>query len=196
MTFFVFRTAFVILSVALVAYNIRVDSSNEDSVVNNTEMLLKSPIESFVQFPVYLNDSQWQDAVDEGRMWFMEDEAAKRDLPPLQINSPSYKHQKTFSSLAKALKLSSTGYVNEFASKYTRSKYKHLKGLLCNEEAKRMCEIPVVCNKSEKYRSYDGSCNNLKFPFGVAFRPFRRILPPDYADGRLRKGVRIIITKV
>lgn len=185
--FFGFRTAFVILSVALVAYNIRIDSNNED---NNTENLLKSPLKSFVQVPIYLNDSQWQDALDEGRMWFMEDEAVKRDLPQLQINSPSYKHQKTFSTSTKALKLSSTGYVNEFASKYTRSKYEHLRGLLCNQEAKRMCEMSVVCNENEKFRSYDGSCNNLKFPFGVAFRPFRRILPPDYADGRWRKEIK------
>lgn len=161
------------------AYNIR-----NDSDVNDTEIAFKLPLESFVQVPMYLNDSVWKDALDEGKMWFMEEEAVKRDLPPLQVDSPSYKHQKTFASSAKALKLSSTGYVNEFASRYTRSKYKHLKGLVCNEEAERMCEMLVVCNKYKKYMSYDGSCNNLKFPFGVAFRPFIRMLPPDYADGR------------
>lgn len=37
------------------------------------------------------------------------------------------------------------------------------------------------------FRSADGSCNNLLHPFkwGVALRPFRRILPPDYADGKI-----------
>lgn len=38
------------------------------------------------------------------------------------------------------------------------------------------------------FRSADGSCNNLLHPFkwGVALRPFRRILRPDYADGNIQ----------
>ena len=35
-----------------------------------------------------------------------------------------------------------------------------------------------------KYRSLDGSCNNLRNPlWGTAFRPYRRILPSEYDDG-------------
>jgi hypothetical protein len=36
------------------------------------------------------------------------------------------------------------------------------------------------------FRSADGSCNNMLHPFtwGVALRPYRRSLPPDYADGK------------
>ncbi|KAG8233970.1 hypothetical protein J437_LFUL013462, partial [Ladona fulva] len=34
------------------------------------------------------------------------------------------------------------------------------------------------------YRSIDGTCNNLVHAdWGVTMRPFRRMLPPDYADG-------------
>lgn len=35
------------------------------------------------------------------------------------------------------------------------------------------------------YRSFNGSCNNLKSPNrnGVAYQPFRRILQPEYSDG-------------
>lgn len=42
------------------------------------------------------------------------------------------------------------------------------------------------CNPFHKYRSYDGSCNNLRHPgtFGVAFRPFRRAVKAYYADGK------------
>jgi len=38
------------------------------------------------------------------------------------------------------------------------------------------------------FRSADGSCNNQLHPFkwGVALRPFRRTLPPDYADGKIQ----------
>ncbi|KAI8437925.1 hypothetical protein MSG28_010605 [Choristoneura fumiferana] len=41
-----------------------------------------------------------------------------------------------------------------------------------------------VC-PSSKYRSLDGSCNNLAQPlrWGVSRTPFRRVLPADYGDG-------------
>lgn len=174
------RTAFVILSVALVAYNIQ----NDDSVLEqNTTEETKWPLEGFLQVASYLNDSEWQDALDEGRMWFMEDEAVRKDLPSLEIDSPSYKHQKTFSSSPKTIRLSSDGYINEFASRYVRQKYGKLRGLICNEMVETACELPISCNEFQKYRSYDGSCNNLQFSFGAGFKPFRRMLPPDYADG-------------
>lgn len=181
-TSYFFRTAFVIFSVTLVAYNIQNDESYLEP--NYTEATIKYPLQSFLQVATYLNDSDWQDALDEGRMWFMDNEATIKDLPSLKTNSPSYRHQKTFSMSPKALKLSNLGYINEFASKYTRKKREKLKGLICNEEAERVCEKPISCNEFKKYRSYNGSCNNLQFPFGVALKPFRRILPPDYADGK------------
>lgn len=42
-----------------------------------------------------------------------------------------------------------------------------------------------LCNPKSRYRSFNGTCNNLRKPeiYGVAYTPFRRILPPDYADG-------------
>lgn len=179
------RTAFVILSVALVAYNIQNYENNylEQNTTEKVNGTIQWPLEGFLQVANYLNDSEWQDALDEGKMWFIEDEAAKKDLPSLDIDSPSYRHQKTFSSSPKTITLSSAGYINEFSSRYARQKYEKLKGLICNEVAETACELPINCNELNKYRSYDGSCNNLRFPFGVGFKPFRRILPPDYADG-------------
>ncbi|CAG9860584.1 unnamed protein product [Phyllotreta striolata] len=43
--------------------------------------------------------------------------------------------------------------------------------------------VPETCPKSI-YRSYDGSCNNLKHPsWGTPNTPYNRLLPANYADG-------------
>lgn len=45
----------------------------------------------------------------------------------------------------------------------------------CNKEASKPCPADV------RFRSLDGSCNNLVYPFwGSAFQPHRRILPSVY----------------
>lgn len=52
----------------------------------------------------------------------------------------------------------------------------------------RNCFLPplhtTVCQASERYRTLDGMCNNLKNPlWGVTGAPLVRLLPPDYGDG-------------
>lgn len=53
-----------------------------------------------------------------------------------------------------------------------------------SEEGVCSRESDYKCAPSS-YRSFDGSCNNLRHPksWGVALRPYRRILLPDYSDG-------------
>lgn len=49
----------------------------------------------------------------------------------------------------------------------------------CQEE-----KVTVRCSAASKFRSLDGSCNNLAKPKqGASMQPFRRILPPVYDDG-------------
>jgi hypothetical protein len=42
----------------------------------------------------------------------------------------------------------------------------------------------IICDSSSKYRTNDGTCNNLNNPFfGASNTPYIRLLPPSYDDG-------------
>ena len=42
-----------------------------------------------------------------------------------------------------------------------------------------------TCNPGQRYRTIDGSCNNLENPlWGKSFRPMGRFLPAEYGDSK------------
>ncbi len=44
-------------------------------------------------------------------------------------------------------------------------------------------QIKIACDPQSKYRTYDGTCNNLNKPLeGSANTPYSRFLPPAYDD--------------
>jgi hypothetical protein len=48
-----------------------------------------------------------------------------------------------------------------------------------------LCDSPIAPCIKGKYRTYDGSCNNLANPrLGVANTPYGRLLTPKYSDGK------------
>ena len=51
-------------------------------------------------------------------------------------------------------------------------------------------EEPVDCHRFLKYRSFEGSCNNLKYPtWGNRTQPYSRITARTYSDGtKIRKN--------
>jgi hypothetical protein len=52
----------------------------------------------------------------------------------------------------------------------------------------------ATCDPNSKYRTIDGTCNNLKYPlWGRSNRQHRRLLTPVYEDGRSYDIIIIII---
>ncbi|XP_054158548.1 peroxidase-like [Oppia nitens] len=46
------------------------------------------------------------------------------------------------------------------------------------------CLKTPICDRLAKYRTYDGSCNNLRYPlWAKSLTQFIRLVPPAYADG-------------
>ena len=63
-----------------------------------------------------------------------------------------------------------------------------VKALSAIQAPPRFCPFKndIVCDQNYPYRTYDGSCNNLKKTWlGKAEMPFKRYLQPDYADRNL-----------
>jgi len=53
-----------------------------------------------------------------------------------------------------------------------------------NDDFLKKCAPVVKCDQNAKYRSINGSCNNLKTPtWGAAATPFLRLLNANFSDG-------------
>ncbi|KAL0279639.1 UNVERIFIED_CONTAM: hypothetical protein PYX00_001148 [Menopon gallinae] len=115
-----------------------------------------------------------------------------RTLPKIDIRTPSLRHQLSMATSEKARTLANYGLILEMAAKRMPRRFFNESGEKCrmmteewfSEEGVCLRESAVECAPSP-HRSFDGSCNNLRHPksWGVALRPFRRILFPDYTDG-------------
>jgi hypothetical protein len=57
--------------------------------------------------------------------------------------------------------------------------------MICHELISPFCvRRDVICDPTAKYRTIDGSCNNLQNPlWGRSNRPHRRFLKAQYMDG-------------
>jgi len=53
-----------------------------------------------------------------------------------------------------------------------------------NDDYFKQCAPQVKCDPTAKYRSINGSCNNLETPtWGAAKTPFLRMIDANYSDG-------------
>lgn len=56
-----------------------------------------------------------------------------------------------------------------------------------NEDYFKKCSPTVTCDADDKYRTINGSCNNLQNPnLGSAFTPYYRLMNAEFGDGRKR----------
>lgn len=178
-----------------IVYGIHESGNNFPNVTNNTVVpsdtlltllaiswpLPDTPVdEIFVK-----NQTEWKQAFEAGQKALNEKNEIAKKVKEVTVDSPSYKHQNVFISTNKTQNLADLGYKQESARKFFPNNttkicndVETVSGLYCFES------VSHQCGNFEKFRTYNGSCNNLvHHHHGVAFRPFRRALPPDYADG-------------
>lgn len=76
-------------------------------------------------------------------------------------------------------------YVNKFSFKQTQSPFLHTDVFATtNGDFIKRCAPTVRCSENAKYRTFNGSCNNLERPtWGAANTPFLRLLNAEYSDG-------------
>merc|ERR1712142_1045307 len=97
------------------------------------------------------------------------------------------------SRLSGAILLSLNKTIGSFGHKFSSSNDYSSEIDLLTETHKNTCKDiindKITCQTDDKYRTSDGSCNNLLHPtFGAAGIAMRRFVPPAYADGKFEPG--------
>lgn len=55
-----------------------------------------------------------------------------------------------------------------------------------NNDYFNKCAPIVTCDSKSKYRTVNGSCNNLQNPtWGAELTPFYRYMDPEFSDGNI-----------
>lgn len=129
------------------------------------------------------------EAVDAGKKALGDKEMIEELILAPALNSPSFRHQRALSTTSLARIAGKRGYVEDHATRFLAKKHNFKKshknpnigsGPLVNLIKNEIIECP----RNPKYRTYEGICNNKKYPhWGAANTPFRRALNPDYCDG-------------
>ncbi|XP_077300740.1 peroxidasin homolog cardinal [Arctopsyche grandis] len=111
----------------------------------------------------------------------------------LTPGSPAQLAQKALAATPPSALLAKAGYAKDYATKYfVRNKPFKVdwcigRGPTLNASwtLPECFEDPKISCPPSKYRAINGTCNNKQHPlkWGVAFVPFRRAIPPSYADG-------------
>ncbi|XP_050346823.1 peroxidase isoform X2 [Nymphalis io] len=115
-------------------------------------------------------------------------------LKPLDNDSPALRAQKATATASTVKPLAEMAFAAEEATRVLVNGTDDTKieaGVGVGPQTNSSFQEPAYCRPLtkpcvlSKYRTQDGSCNNLNHPllWGVSNTPFRRVIPPDYADG-------------
>ncbi|XP_032528753.2 peroxidase [Danaus plexippus] len=133
-------------------------------------------------------------AVQKGKAMLVKRRIIERSLTPLDSESPAFRGQRAAATSALVKPIAETAYAVEEATRelLNSTEIPDAVGAVGVGPATNgsfpepaYCRPPTAPCVISKYRTQDGSCNNLDHPllWGVSNTPFRRVLPPDYGDG-------------
>lgn len=113
--------------VFIVSYAIPRDDHSQNSTLNNNTdpdflnnllVTISWPIEDFGKNLTILNSSEWKTALLVGEKALQKMEEEEKCVPGVELNSPSYKHQKIVATSARSQLLAKIGHIEGFATKY------------------------------------------------------------------------------
>ncbi|XP_026492668.2 peroxidase isoform X1 [Vanessa tameamea] len=201
----------VLLTISLlvtISYNLGLGTDDSTETVNLTmSYTLNDDLKPLLNKSWPLNDHPpraWvgstltkenlETAVLKGQDALQKRKSIEKTLKPLDNDSPALRAQRAAATAYKVKPLAESAFAAEEATRtlvngtddttieagvgvgpQTNSSF--------NEPA--YCRPPTKPCVLSKYRTQDGSCNNLNNPllWGASNTPFRRVIPPDYGDG-------------
>ncbi|XP_072947670.1 salivary peroxidase/catechol oxidase-like [Epargyreus clarus] len=158
---------------------------------------LKWPLEGRPP-PAFVSSSPTKEAISSAVLQGKEALKARQDLEslrkPLDKDSPARRAQRAAATSPKVKPMAETAFATEEATKALLNgtdASQRSGGVGIGPSTEGSFPEPLYCTIApapcvpSKYRTQDGSCNNLNnsLRWGVSNTPFRRVLPPDYGDG-------------
>ncbi|CAH2049862.1 unnamed protein product, partial [Iphiclides podalirius] len=204
----------VLLSVALlvtVGYNLGLEESNTDAndsveIKDTANLTMPATLAPLLKMSWPLKGkmaANWTrqptagaiaTAISGGKAALRERKQMEERLEPLAMDTPAARAQRAAATGAHVKPLADTAFVVEHATRLLANGSDlspkpgdigvgpPTKGCFSEPD---YCKPPTAPCVMSKYRTQDGTCNNLNHPlrWGVSNTPFRRALPPDYGDG-------------
>lgn len=202
--FLLFRATFVMALVITINYSRSSLNQTKDTIklqatkkkplhIEYSKTIKVKSIMNSMLNPPNLSENEFRVVLNAGNAAIAARKIADLKLKPLKILSPSIRHQVAVGTSATADLLALQGtaeiaatreiekiryYIKKPSSLGILLKINWVKNHVCTDYYKIFCNNIHI----RKYRQIDGACNHPQH-LGMAFTPFKRILPPDYGDG-------------